>query len=120
MSFWDRQIGAMDGSAATARKYEGAIDQWEAHSNRLEAKLRAAMQNAEELAKQKLFAQARIEGQTALVQALKQELERARPDSPLVREELARKEIQRTAIASFLKENGYDYDIKTQMVKKIG
>lgn len=117
MNFWDRQIGALDGAAATARSYEAAIDQWEEHSNRLEAKLRAATQNAEE---QRIFAQAQLEGQTALVQALKQELARAQPDSPLVREEIARKEIQRTAMASFLGKNGYDYDTKTQMVRKVG
>lgn len=119
MSLYDRQQGTLDGAAAAARNYGHAIDQWEEHSNRLEDRLRLSMQNAEELAKQRIFAQAQLEGQTALVQALKQELARACPNSPLVREEIARKEIQRTAMASFLKNNGYDYDIKTQMVKKI-
>lgn len=120
MSLYDRQQGALDGAAASARNYGHAIDQWEAHSNRLEAKLRVAAKNAEELAKQRIFAQAQLEGQTALMQALKQELARACPNSPLVREETTRKEIQREAMASFFKKNGYDYDIKTQMVKKIG
>lgn len=31
MNFWDRQIGALDGAAATARNYEAVIDQWEDH-----------------------------------------------------------------------------------------
>lgn len=31
MNFWDRQIGALDGAAATVRNYEAVIDQWEDH-----------------------------------------------------------------------------------------
>lgn len=118
MNFWDRQIGAMDGAAATARNYERAIDQWENHSNQLEAKLRAATQNAEELAKQRLYAQAQLEGRTALMEALKNELARLCPNSPLLQDERARKNITGQAMAKFLRPHGYDYDITTEMVKK--
>jgi predicted nucleic acid-binding Zn-ribbon protein len=118
MNFWDRQIGAMDGAAATARNYERAIDQWENHSNQLEAKLRAATQNAEELAKQRLYAQAQLEGQKALVQELQRELGRVGSNSALAQEENAKK-IRLSAMATFLKKHGYDYDTKTEMVRKI-
>ena len=119
MNFFDRQIGALDGAAAASRRYEGAIDQWEEHSNRLEAKLRAATQNAEELAKQKLFAQAQVEGRTALLEALKNELARVCPNSPLLQNENARKNITGQAMANFLRPHGYNYDIATEMVKKV-
>lgn len=118
MNLLDRQIGALDGAAATARNYEHAIDQWEEHSNRLEAKLRAATQNAEELAKQKLFAQAQLEGQKALVQELQRELGRVGSNSALAQEENAKK-IRLSAMSTFLKKHGYDYDTKTEMVRKI-
>lgn len=120
MSFLDRQQGMLDGSSATARNYGAAIDQWEEHSNRLEGKLRAATQNAEELAKQRLFAQAQLEGQTAVMLVLKAELERVCPNSPLLHEDGRRTNIARAAMAQFLEQHGYNYDPKTQAVRKVG
>lgn len=118
MSLLDYQQGAAAG-AAGVRRANAAIDQWEAHSNRLEAKLRAATQAAEELAKQRLFAQAQLEGRTALMEALKNELARLCPNSPLLQDESARKNINGQAMARFLRLHDYDYDIATEMVKKV-
>lgn len=123
MSGYDRQQGTLDGVAlganATARRYGAAIDEWEAHANRLQGKLRAASDEAETLAKQRLFAQAQIAGLNALVQALKDELARANPASPLLRDEDARKNISGKAMAKLLHENGYHYDKNTSRVTKI-
>lgn len=118
MSLLDYQQGAAAGAAGVRRANE-AIDQWEAHSNSLKAKLCAATQTAEELGKQKLFAQAQLEGKTALLEALKNELARLCPNSPLLRDESARKNINGQAMAKFLRPHGYDYDIATEMVKKV-
>lgn len=120
MSFLDRQQGTLDGSAATARNYGAAIDQWEAHAERLKGRLQNATEKADELAEQRLFAQAQLEGQTAVMLALKAELERVCPNSPLLREDGRRTNILRAAMAQFLKPHGYDYDPKTQAVRKVG
>ncbi len=119
MSFLDRQQGVMDGAASTARRYGAAIDQWEAHAERLQGRLQAATNQADELAKQRIFALAQVEGQTALVRALKHELARACPNSPLLREDGTRRNIQRAAMAEFLKKHGYSYDPNTTEVQKI-
>lgn len=119
MSFFDRQQGMQQGSWDTARSYGAAINQWEAHAKRLEEKLRAANQNADEQAEQRLFAQAQLEGKTALARALKDELVHACPTSALLREDGTQTNIQRAAMAQFLKQHGYDYDPQTQMVRKV-
>lgn len=117
MSFFDRQQGMQQGSWDTARSYGAAINQWEAHAKRLEEKLRAATQNAEEQEKQRLFALATVEGRTALAQVFKDELARVCPTSPLLRKDV-RQDIHGAAMAQFLKQHGYDYDPQTEMVKK--
>lgn len=119
MSILDRQQGELDGSWATARRYDAAINEWEAHANRLQGRLQAATNQAEELAKQRLFAQAQIAGQTALVQALQHELARVCPTSPLLREDGTGTNILRSAMAQFLKPHGYNYDPQTQQVRKV-
>lgn len=118
MSFLDRQQGMLAGSAATARNYGAAIDQWEEHSNRLEGKLRAATQNAEELAKQRLFADAQVEGLRAVIAAMENEIQRSKPNSSLL-QQTTRKNISGEAMAKILQVHGYHYDKKTELVTKI-
>lgn len=123
MGYDDRQQGMFDGVAigagATARRYGAAIDEWEAHANHLQGKLQHATSEAEDLAKQRLFAQAQIAGLNALLQAFKDELARANPNSPLLRDDGTRKNISGDAMAKLLQANGYHYDKKTERVTKV-
>lgn len=118
MSFLDRQQGMLDGSAATARNYGVAIDQWEEHSNRLEGKLRAATQNAEELAEQRLFADAKIEGMRAVIAAMETEIQRSKPNSSLLQRS-TRNNIAAQRMAEFLIPHGYQYDRENYKVSKV-
>lgn len=123
MSLYDRQQGTFDGVAigagATARRYGAAINEWEAHANHLQGKLQHATSEAEDLAKQRLFAQAQIAGLNALLQAFKDELARVSPASPLLKDDGTRKNISGTAMAKVLQAHGYHYDKKTERVTKI-
>jgi hypothetical protein len=119
MSQLDRQTGMMDGGANVARRYGAAINEWEAHSNNLQSKLRAATEQADNMAKQRLFAQAQLEGRTAVMQAMKNELARVCPNSPLLREDSTRKNIAGEAMAKFLLPHGYHYDKDSESVIKI-
>lgn len=120
MSLYDRQQGTFDGVAigagATARRYGAAIDEWEAHASHLQGKLQHAISEAEDLAKQRLFSQAQVEGQSALIKALKDALAQVKPDHPLLREDGRRANIQKNAMAEFLAKHGYHYDIKNNKV----
>ena len=119
MSFLDRQRGEIDGSAATARQYNSAINKWEAHANQLNGRLQNANENAEALAKLRLLEQAQNVGLKALVQALKDELARACPSSPLLRDAGIRKNISGEAMVQFFRANGYHYDKQSECATKM-
>lgn len=119
MSYLDNQQGFFDGAAATARRYNAAIDGWEAQANDLQQRLRAAESRAEELAKKKLFSEALYEGQTALMQTLKSALATIAPDHPLLKDQSKRKNIQKQAIGQYLAKHGYQYDPQTDTAREL-
>ena len=120
MSYLDNQQGFFDGAAATARRYNAAIDGWEAQANDLQRRLKQASAHAEELAKKRLFTEAQLEGQTALMRTLKDALAILSPNHPLLEDDSRQVNIQRAAMAKFLAEHGYHFDPKTREVRKLG
>jgi hypothetical protein len=70
------------------------------------------------LAEQRLLVQAQLEGQLAFIRALKHELARVCPNSPLLRNDGTERNIKKAAMAEYLNKNGYHYDTSTEMVKK--
>lgn len=120
MSYLDNQQGYLNGAAATARRYNSTIAEWQEHANDLQRRLQAAEARAEELAKKKLFSEAHYEGQTALMQTLKSALALVAPDHPLLHDKGRRKNIQAQAMVEFLAQHGYQYDPKTDTVRKLG
>lgn len=123
MSLYDRQQGTFDGVAigagATARRYGAAIEEWEAHAESLKNRLNQAQSKAEELAEQRLFAQAQAEGQDALIKALKDALTQVCPNHPLLRDDGRRANIQKNAMAAFLAQHGYHYDTQRNKVSAL-
>lgn len=119
MSYLDNQQGYFDGAAVTARRYNSAIDGWEAHANDLQHRLNQASANAEELAKKRLFTEAQLEGQTALMRTLKEALALVAPDHPLLQDDSRQVNIQRAAMAKFLGDHGYHFDPVTRQVRKL-
>ena len=120
MSYLDNQQGYYDGAAVTARRYDATIAQWKEHAADLQRQLQAAEDRAAELAKKKLFSEAHYEGQTALMQTLKSALAVIAPDHPLLKDQGRRKNIQQQAMVNFLAQHGYQYDPKTDTVRKLG
>jgi chromosome segregation ATPase len=118
MSFLDRQQGMLDGSAATARNYGSAIDQWEAHAERLKGRLKDATEKADELAEQRLFADAKIEGLRAVIAAMETEIQRSKPNSSLLQQS-TRNNIAAQRMAEFLVPHGYQYDRENYKVSKV-
>lgn len=119
MSYLDNQQGYFNGAADTARRYNATINEWEAHANDLQRRLNQASSNAEELAKRKLFTQAKLEAQTALMETLKNALALIAPDHPLLQDPSRRKNIQADVMVKFLAQHGYSYDPQTDIVQKI-
>lgn len=118
MSFLDRQQGMLDGASATARNYGAAIDQWEEHAERLKGRLQDATEKADELAEQRLFANAQVEGLRAVIAAMENEIQRLKPNSSLLQQS-TRKNIAAQRMAEFLVPHGYQYDLKNYKVSKV-
>ncbi|MHB8165267.1 MAG: hypothetical protein ACYDDT_00590 [Sulfuricella sp.] len=118
MSFLDRQQGELDGSWATARRYGAAIDEWEAHANRLQGRLQAATNQAEELEKKRLFEEANVEGLRAVISAMETEIRRSNPNSSLL-QKTTKTNIVTQRMAEFLAPQGYHYDRQTYQVSKV-
>lgn len=116
MSYLDWQQGDLAGSAATARQYGAAITEWKAYANGLEAKLRNASQNANELAEQVAHKEAMLAARDAQQKALREALEQVSPNHPLLKKI---RDIGGAAQAKSYKTNGYHYDLETEILRKV-
>lgn len=106
------------GRNMAARRADAAIDEWEDHSNKLTQKLRKAEAGSKELAKQRLFESAKVDGLRAVISAMESEIRRLNPNSSLLNKS-TRDNIAAQGMAQYLAPHGYSYDLKTFKVSKI-
>ncbi len=115
MSMYDRQQGMFDGmaiaSGETARRYAGAINEWEKYAESLNARLH----NAEaKLVK----ANASRVGLAQLVRAISAELQRADPNNPLLDKSKQLALVESITVEKAA-ESGYAYDPATGAIKPV-
>lgn len=106
------------GRNVAARRADAAIDEWEEHSNQLKQRLRIAETSSEDLAKQRIFESAKVDGFRAVIAAMEGEIRRLNPNSPLL-QQATKDNIASQRMAEYLSPHGYHYDTKTYKVTKL-
>lgn len=115
MSILDQQFGERLGEmrGQSAERAARARDNyaWQAFSNKLQSRL-------DESEESKVFVQAQLDAQTAMLRKMTEELRRLDPSNPLLNSD-GQKGYKAEIMAESLAQNGYHYDTKTFKVSKI-
>lgn len=115
MSILDQQfgerLGEMRGQATERSARSRDNYAWQAFSDKLQSQL----DDSEE---SKVFVQAQLDAQTAMLRKMTDELRRLDPNNPLLDSD-SQKGYKAQVMADSLAKNGYHYDTKTFKVSKV-
>lgn len=109
LDFMSGQVAARRQAAAQERVDDDAIGQWQAYSNKLQARLTEAQGDA-------IHREATLAGRDAQQRALREALSEIDPNHPILKRI---KEIGEAAQIASYRASGYEFDLATRKARKI-